>query len=151
MVNDVDPDGTNPQAHWGLIEVTSENPATWTKNPTFDAVKRFFNLIKDPGPAFGVTNLQMTLSTPNSAHKDFLIQKRNGQYLLIMWRDASFWNTTTHTDINLADQNRTLGLATARPVALYNPRLQSAAVQTFASNTSFSLPIGSDVMVAVIG
>src|SRR3954454_24105084 len=84
-----DPGLTDPEAHFGLLH------RDFTPKPAYTAMKNLLGLLSDPGPAFTPQALPFWVSGYPSDGKYVLTQKRNGQYVLLLWRDASIYDPVT--------------------------------------------------------
>jgi hypothetical protein len=99
---------TDIQQHYGLCR------SDYTKKPAFTALKRLLSLVADPGAAFSPTPLVYTTSGGTSDLRQVLTQKRNGQWVLLLWRDVSVWNPSTETATAVAPYNIDVAFSTAR-------------------------------------
>ena len=78
-----DPALTNPEAHFGLLH------RDFTPKPAYTAMKNLLGLLSDPGPAFTPQALPIKVTGFPSDGKYVVTQKRNGQYVVLLWRDVS--------------------------------------------------------------
>ena len=136
-----DPGKTDPEANFGLLH------RDFTPKPAFSAMKNLLGLLSDPGPAFTPQSLPFWVTGYPSDGKYVLTQKRNGQYVLLLWRDASIYDPVTKQPQPVTPTNVTLTLAKAANLSVYRPSQGSAAVtQTQAA----SIPLQLDGSVTAI-
>jgi hypothetical protein len=93
-----------------------------TPKPAYTALKSIMTAIKDPGPAFATTPLQMQLSGDMQNVQYTLLEKHDGTYVLAIWLEVPSWKPHGGGDIMVPDQHVNLNLA-----------------QTFAHATLFSM------------
>lgn len=67
---------------------------TGVAKPQFTAVASLLNMLADPGPSFTTTPLSYAVTAPADVHHT-LLQKQNGTYELLLWREAAGWQSTT--------------------------------------------------------
>ena len=136
-----DPGLTNPEAHFGLLR------RDWSPKPAYTAMKNLLGLLDDPGPSF------TPAAAPGQGHRlpgrreYVLTQKRNGQYVLLLWRDVSLYDPVTQQPQPVTPTNVTLQLAKGKNRQVYRPSEGTAPVtQTQGS----SLPLQMDGSVTAI-
>ena len=80
---DVYPDGDNDSetANFGLLR------NDLTPKPAFHALRRLIRLLSDPGPPFETGALRYSVDGGDVEH--LLLQKRDGRFLVLLWRDIS--------------------------------------------------------------
>ena len=74
-------------------------------------MKNLLGLLSDPGPAFTPQSLPIKVNGFPSDGKYVLTQKRNGQYVLLLWRDVSIYDPVTKQPQTVTPTNVTLTLA----------------------------------------
>ena len=85
-----DPGTTNPEAHFGLLR------RDLSPKPAYTAMKTLLGLLSDPGPAFTPAPLPVEVDRlPERRAATSLTQKRNGQYVLLLWRDVAVYDPVT--------------------------------------------------------
>lgn len=136
-----DPGKTDPEANFGLLH------RDFTPKPAFSAMKNLLGLLSDPGPAFTPQSLPFWVTGYPSDGKYVLTQKRNGQYVLLLWRDASIYDPVTKQPQPVTPTNVTLTLAKAANLSVYRPSQGSAAV---AQTQAASIPLQLDGSVTAI-
>jgi hypothetical protein len=136
-----DPALTNPEAHFGLMR------RDWTPKPAFTAMKNLLGLLADPGPSFTPEGLPIKVTGFPSDGKYVVTQKRNGQYVVLLWRDVSIYDPVLKMPQNVTPTNVTLQLARTSDLHVYRPSEGSAPVT---SAQGSSLPLTMDGSVTAI-
>lgn len=138
-----DPAGTDREAEFGLLN------NDWTPKPEYTALQNLLGLLSDNGAAFTPRKLDYKVTgAPTDLHST-LVQKRDGRFYLMMWRDCSLWNPVTKTKVTCTPTNVNITLPNA-DVTVYRPSVQKDATKTVSSTTSLTLGIGADVKVLEI-
>ena len=98
-------DSTNSEDGYGLVRYDG------TPKPAFRAVRQEIALLSDPGPAFSPAPLAYSVTgAANLRHE--LFQKRDGTYVLALWKEALSWNPRTAREIVVPKSVATLAFAT---------------------------------------
>jgi hypothetical protein len=141
---------TNPEAHFGLLR------RDWSPKPAYTAMKTLLGLMGDPGPEFATQPLPLAFTGWPTDGRYLVTQKRDGSYVLLLWRDVQVWDPLTRTALLNPTANVTLTFGEQLDMSVY--RLSQGAqpiIQT--RGTSIHLPMNggvtaitlSDVPVAV--
>ncbi len=110
-----DPGLTNPEAHFGLLR------HDLTPKPAYTAMKDLLALLADPGAAFTPGSLAITADGfPADGHY-LLTQKRNGQFVLLLWRDVRIYDPVAKTPLPVTPAPVTLRLGVTSNLAVYRP------------------------------
>ena len=80
-----DAEDTDSEASFGLVRYD------YTPKPAYTALKNLLALAADPGPEFTPGTLEYAVDGPADL-RHVLLQKRDGTFLLLMWRDVSVWD-----------------------------------------------------------
>lgn len=109
------------QKNFGLLRYDG------SPKPAFTAIKNMISLLKDPGAKFGLKSLNYSLSgNTNDVHRT-LLQKRDGNFYLVLWQEAKSWDNEKKKDAAIANRTLTLNLNTPiSQVVAYQP-LKSAS------------------------
>jgi hypothetical protein len=136
-----DPGLTNPEAHFGLLH------RDFTPKPAYSAMKNLLGLLSDPGATFTPQALPIKITGFPSDGKYVITQKRNGQYVVLLWRDVQIYDPVTKQPTPVTPTSTTVQLAKTSNVKVYRPSEQSAPVsQTQAA----SFPLQMDGSVTAI-
>jgi hypothetical protein len=79
-----------------------------------------------------------------------LTQKRNGQFVLLLWRDVSVWDPVEQTPVDVSPADVTLRFGESKDLALYRPS-DGAAAERQTTSDSLSLQLGGEVVAVAIG
>ncbi len=109
-----DPAGTNVQDHFGLLR------NNYTPKPAFYALKDLLSLVGQQAPP-KLTPLPYSITSRASDLRQLVLQQTDHTYLLILWRNASIWNTTTRKPIAVPPATITLNLPTATNLTSADP------------------------------
>ena len=90
-----------------LDEVSSPDYGLLTTHlipkPAFTAVSSLLHLLADPGPAFIPGSLTYSLRNDTKDLSHTLLQKRDGSFWLILWREGSAYEPSTNTAVVLPE------------------------------------------------
>ncbi|MCW2772354.1 MAG: hypothetical protein JWN91_680 [Nocardioides sp.] len=141
-----DPDLTNPEANFGLLH------RDLTPKPAYTAMQNLLGLLADPGSSsFEPGSLAIEADgLPAGEARYVLTQKRNGQFVLLLWRDVSVWDPVEQTRVDVAPADVTLKLGQSKDLALYRPS-DGAAPERETTGDSLSLQLGGEVVAVTIG
>ena len=136
-----DPSRTNPEAEFGLLH------RDFSPKPAYTAMKNLLTLVNDPGPAFTPAPLAVTADGMPSDGRYLLYQKRNGQYVLLLWRDVDVFNPVTQQDVAVAPANVTVRLGAQYALSVHRP---SQGATPVSSTVAASVPVALDGQVTAI-
>jgi hypothetical protein len=141
-----DPDLTNPEANFGLLH------RDLTPKPAYTAMQNLLGLLADPGSSsFEPGSLAIEADgLPAGEARYVLTQKRNGQFVLLLWRDVSIWDPVEQERVGVAPADVTLKLEQSKDLALYRPS-DGAAPERETTGDSLSLQLGGEVVAVTIG
>ncbi len=129
LLNNYPPSSTNGQYFWGLVSVPDPDPSTWQPMPAYRTYQRLLGLMKDGDAPYSPAPLSLTLSGASDV-KSYLVGKRDGSYLLALWRDVSLWDRKTRTRLNPPAATAVVTFPTAKTVTVYTPSIRDAAYST---------------------
>ncbi len=136
-----DPALTNPEAHFGLLR------RDLSPKPAFTAMKNLLGLLSDPGPAFTPKALPIQVTGFPSDGKYVITQKRNGQYVVLLWRDVQIYDPVTKLPQPVTPTNVSVQLAKSSNLQVFRPSEGSAPVTQTQGST---LPLKVDGSVTAI-
>jgi hypothetical protein len=99
-------DTTNSEDGYGLFRYDG------TPKPAFNAVRSEIALLSDPGPSFAPAPLAYSVTGVASLRHE-LFQKRDGTYVLAIWKEARSWNPYRLREIPVAPSPVTVTFASA--------------------------------------
>lgn len=145
----VDKSGTglaNHEAHFGLISYDGR------KKPAYRALRNLLALTADRGPAHTPGKLSYSLTRPGTMPiSQTLLQKRDGTFVLLLWRNVSVWDFKNRADTPVSPVNVTIGLAArAAEAKVYRPSLGALPRATHTNTSSVTVPLAGDVTAIVL-
>jgi len=81
--------------------------------PQFTALQSMISLLSDPGSGFATAPLAYTLGGNTQNVQQLLLQKRNGDYFLLLWLEVPSWNPQSQSPLGVAQQTVTLTFGSA--------------------------------------
>ena len=140
-----DPGLTNFQMHWGLLR------SDGSEKPAFTAVKNLINELSDSAEPAHLEQMSYSLSTSNTEICHLLLQKSDGQFLLILWQEVSSYDGKKQQDIAVSPQPVTLMLDhSARSISTYEPTVQAQPSHVYANVAKVSLEVPDHPLVIQI-
>ena len=140
-----DPGLTNFQMHWGLLR------SDGSEKPAFTAVKNLINELSDSAEPAHLEQMTYSLSTSNTEICHLLLQKSDGQFLLILWQEVSSYDGKKQQDIAVSPQPVTLMLDhSARSISTYEPTVQAQPSHVYANVAKVSLKVPDHPLVIQI-
>ena len=140
-----DPGLTNFQMHWGLLR------SDGSEKPAFTAVKNLINELSDSAEPAHLEQMTYSLSTSNTEICHLLLQKSDGQFLLILWQEVSSYDGKKQQDIAVSPQPVTLMLDhSARSISTYEPTVQAQPSHVYANVAKVSLEVPDHPLVIQI-
>lgn len=121
----------------------------WSRKPAFYAMRNMLTLMSDPGAAFATDSLAYGVRGGGSDLRQMLFQKRDGTFVLFLWRDVSVWNTRTLQPISVPKANLTVDLGKPSTVGVVRPTTSAAPQQTV-TGTSVPVAVGGEVVALTI-
>lgn len=137
---DQNPSGDGQQ-HFGLLRNDG------SAKPAFTSIKNMIALLKEPGANFTPGKLDYTLGGNTSDVHSTLLQKKTGEYYLILWQEVTSWDTENKEDIGVGSRQITVNLnTTVTKAEVYQPEKSTSAVLTHNAPSGGRL---QDITVAV--
>jgi hypothetical protein len=138
-----EPDKSGGESKYGIVR------GDGTYKPAFTAVANQIQVLKDPGASFAPGSLQYKLANaPGDLHHT-LLQKRNGRFYLVLWREVDSY--TAGKDIDVAASSVTVSFATAKlTVNQIDPLKSATPFSTNANVTSLTVPVGDQALILEI-
>lgn len=136
--------GPDPESHFGLLR------HDLSPKPAYTAMRNLLGLLADPGPSFAPGSLPLTASGLPSDARYLLTEKRDGTFVLLLWRDVSIYDTSTEQEVAVVPDDVTLRLPSAVRWTSYRPSDQAEPVATTTAS-SLSLPLDGEVTAVRIG
>jgi hypothetical protein len=138
-----DPGLADPEAHFGLLR------HDLTPKPAYTAMKSLLGLLADPGPSFTPGSLPIDADDFPSDARYLLTQKRDGRFVLLLWRDVNVYDPVTQEQVPVAPEPVNVRLAQPAGMTVFRPSDGAAPVADYA-RSSLSLELGGQVTAIVI-
>lgn len=139
---------------FGYIRTPGLDPSTWERKAQFHAMQRYLALFADRGPAFAPAGLPLGIRADCPDLRSMLFQRRTGQHLLALWRTVDLYEcdreTNAGTYIDVQPVAVTVTTDVERPIALYQPSTQEAAIGSW-NTASLDVSVGDELLVLAIG
>lgn len=87
---------------WGLLREDG------TPRPAFHTLRSLITLLKDPGAEFRPATLDIDLRTAVKDVHTLLLQKRDGTFFLMVWRESSSWDVDRKKEITVTPASVTI-------------------------------------------
>ncbi|GAA4376417.1 fibronectin type III domain-containing protein [Nocardioides caricicola] len=136
-----DPAQTNPEAHFGLVR------HDLTPKPAYSSMKALLALLADPGPAFQPGSLAVAADGLPEDARYLLTQKRNGDFVLLLFRDVSLWDPDAQAYLPERTADVTLRFAEPAELTVNRPSDRGHVPST---TRGASLPIQLDGQVTAV-
>ena len=121
----------------------------WSRRPAFYAMRNLLTVMNDPGAGFTTGSLTYGVTGGGSDLRQSLFQKRDGTFVLFLWRDVSVWNTKTLQPISVAKSNVTVNLGKSSTVGVIRPTTSATPQQTV-TGSSVPVSLGGEVVALTI-
>lgn len=130
--------------HFGLYRYN------WTEKPAATSLRRMMTVLKDTGVQASPQKLPYTLSGDTSNVKQLLLQKSNGKFELILWRDEIVYNSTNRRDLPIENRAIQVNFSDrSREISRYNINVADAAVEQSTSQ-HYQFELGQQVQILEI-
>lgn len=133
------------ESHFGLIRRDG------SRKPAFNALSNFLALADDRGEPFRPGVLEMSVDAGSEPVTRVLLQRRNGQFVLFLYRDVSVWDHQARvtTSVPPVDATVRLGRSFSR-LEVIHPTFGTRPVSTTRSASSVTVPLRGDVVAIVL-
>jgi hypothetical protein len=109
-----DPGDANIQDHYGLLR------ANYTPKPAFTALKNLLSIVGRQSPS-KLSALKLSVTQGPDDLRQLVLQQAPHTYLLVLWRLASVWDTTSRRPITVPAAKLSLRLPNATTAATADP------------------------------
>jgi PA14 domain len=135
---------TNPEDRFGLLR------RDYSPKPAYTALQRMISLLNDPGPAFSPASLAYQLQGTLTDIFQLLLQRRNGEFYLLLWQGVSVYDVNTRQHLSVAPRSLTLNLGQSRAVNVYEPNSGTSAIATHTSVSSVPVTVTEKLRIVEI-
>jgi hypothetical protein len=140
-----DPAHSNNQMNWGLIR------ADGSEKPAFVALSNLLSELNDTAAPSVSSRLNWSLSNSDKTIHHLLLQRSDGGFDLILWREVSSYDRRAHTDIANEPSQTSLNIGPpVHTITLYEPVVQAQPLKTFDGVGSVQLQIPDHPLVLEI-
>lgn len=129
------------QQNFGLLR------SDGSPKPSYTIIKNLIFLLKDPGLSFPLKTLDYKLSGNTTNVHQTLLQKRDGNFYLILWQEVRSWDNKKKKDIAIAERKVTLNINTPisqvvayQPIRSTNPSWSSRGKGGRVKQLSINIP-----------
>jgi hypothetical protein len=137
---------TSWEGHFGLVRCPSSDPKTWVEKPAYDVLRRLLDLTSDVGPVSPPARLVGTVTSGVSV---MLLGKRDGTYILLLWRDVSLYDVTSKEIIADSPVPVTVSLTRRHPLSWGPLNAQQPSRQELLHE--ITIPVGGNVVALTVG
>jgi pimeloyl-ACP methyl ester carboxylesterase len=139
---DLRDDPRNAECNLGILRVDGG------PKPAFTAIKNTIALLADPGPAFTPGRLAFTLTGQDASIKHLLLQKRDGRFALLLWRNAVSYDTQTRRDLPVPAQPVVVSFARPRKGArVYDPLRGVAPLRQYPAGRRLTVDVPDELLI----
>lgn len=130
------------EANFGLFH------APGTSKPIATVLGRILSLYSDPGAPHPSSALRVRITGGGSDFQSALHQKRDGRWLLAMWRRANLWDFPNMSPIAPPSPTiTTVTLSRSRPVTGYTPTLSGGATSSRTTTSEWTVSMSQHMHV----
>lgn len=127
---------SNRELNFGLLRNNG------SPKPAYTALQNMITILKDPGPAYTMSQLGYTLGGDQTNLKRMLLQKRNGVFYLALWQAVSSYDLVAKKDLAPPARSVTVTFpAAVTQVRIFSPLTSAAAIQTIARPTTLTVSV----------
>ncbi len=146
LINELpDPTGTALDLHRGLLR------ADGSRKPAFVALSNLIALLSDVGAAFQTSSLSFGLGGQVNDVHQLLLEKRDGSFFLLLWREVPSWDPALKEALNVPESSVELAFDDLmESIEVFQPLASSSAVSSHASVDRVLLPVGDHPLIVRI-
>ena len=110
-----EPAGRLPERHFGLLR------SDFSPKPAFTALKNLLRAVGDDRTAGSLRPLGLTVTSAPRDLRRLVLRKRDGTYLVALWREASVWDTAARRPLRVAPRRIGVRMAGATRASVADP------------------------------
>jgi hypothetical protein len=134
---------TNIEQHFGLLR------NDFSPKPAYTNLKSLITAVGDSAPAGGPGALRYDVTGGDSTLRQLLLQRADGGFSLVLWRDVRVWDPVARQPIAVAPQTVTVRLGQA--VASASVVQTGATLSTSSAPREVPVTLGADPVVVRLG
>lgn len=143
-----DPSLKHPQFHWGLIR------ADGSEKPAYNSLKNLIEVLKDDSQQAALEPLRFVLDTSSSQNDHIhhlLLEKSNGAYDLVLWKEVPSYDIKKKMDIDNTGEPVHITLARkSRNITVFEPVMQATPIRITQNDISLTLNVSDQPVIAEI-
>ena len=140
-----DPQRVDREKNFGLLRQDG------SEKPAYRSLRNLIGLLEDPGPAFEAGSLGYSLGGETAGVRRTLLQKRDGRFYLVLWREVPSYETAARKDVPVPARRVTLNLNTSVAEAVvYLPANSNAPVARHRSPARLDLAVPDHPLVVEV-
>lgn len=144
----------NTEKNFGLFAWDAQVEPSWRAKPAATSLRNMQGLLADPGSAYTPPGLQIAVTGGDSGLRQLLFGKRDGSYLLCLWRDVSVWTPSATVKnggkpVTVAGQTISVALGSSKTIKRYQPD-SSASAQATVTGTSTTVNLAGSLIVLTL-
>lgn len=133
---------TDREAGFGLVR------NDLTPKPAFLSLQRLLALAESPSKGFKPGSLDYAVGGAPADLQQLLLQRSDGTFVLLLWRDVSLYDPTTKAKTDVSSEHVLVRLRDAADFAVSRPSTRAAARET--SGQGVTVDLGGDVVAVEI-
>ncbi len=138
-----DPDKVDHEGNFGLLR------HDYSPKPAYVALQKLLSLAHDPGPDFTPGSLAYEITQGPADLRHVLLQKRDGTFILMLWRDTLNYDRVTRTTVPVPEIDVRIQFDETHTVRWHRLDQPQADPQRFVVSSGV-LPLGGAVSVLEI-
>jgi hypothetical protein len=151
LLDDPDPARAEREASFGMLAVAGAGADdVWTPKGQYDAMRNLLALLSDPGAGTPPDSLRMLVTPCDADLRNVLLAKRDGTFLLLLWRDVSIYDPTTDRLIEVEPRNVRVALAEAARLQVFYPSTQRDPLRIVGPAASIEIPVSGELVALAI-
>lgn len=136
-----EPGRNDHEAHFGLLR------SDFSRKPAFVALANMMRLLDSGGASsFQTGALEYGVSGAPSDLRQVLVQRRDGSFVLFLWRDVSIWDPQKERNLGCNTVSVQVNLARTARVQNFRPAATSRALSAVARTSSVKVPLSGEVV-----
>jgi len=139
-----EPVGRQPERHFGLLR------SDFSPKPAFTALKHLLHTVGDDRAAGSLRPLGLAVTGAPRDLRRLVLRKRDGTYLVALWRDASVWDTGARRPLRVAPRQVGVRVAGATKASVADPVARAGARPLALRRGRTALRIGANPLLVQV-
>jgi hypothetical protein len=133
-----EPARRDPERHFGLLR------HDFTPKPAFTALRNLLAVVGKDRTAGSLRPLGLTVSKAPRDLRRLVLRKRDGTYVVAVWRDASVWDTAARRPVRVQPRTVRIRVAGAQAASVTDPVAGRSARRVAVRGGRMSLGVGAN-------